>query len=226
MYRIVDKKIILLLCLILCNCLLFSAGYEFVNQEISEILYSVSLVENQSIVVDDTVFGIGTFRFYGENFEEAFDSFLLANRLYVDKSKETWVVSKIRFSTFDEDTQEKSFQLDCYDLYLERIFEYISEKTNNAIIYSSLPNIKQSFHLQANSLEKLIELIFKNFDGYQINTEENTIIIKKKLILHSFYEEIHTFNIGIVEFVFGNIGNIFTSLANNSFFAFECGVFS
>lgn len=181
MYRIVDKKIILLLCLILCNCLLFSAGYEFVNQEISEILYSVSLVENQSIVVDDTVFGIGTFRFYGENFEEAFDSFLLANRLYVDKSKETWVVSKIRFSTFDEDTQEMSFQLDCYDLYLERIFEYISEKTNNAIIYSSLPNIKQSFHLQANSLEKLIELILKNFDGYQINTEENTIIIEKKL---------------------------------------------
>lgn len=181
MYRIVDKKFILLLCLILCNCLLFSAGYEFVNQEISEILYSVSLVENQSIVVDDTVFGIGTFRFYGENFEEAFDSFLLANRLYVDKSKETWVVSKIRFSTFDEDTQEMSFQLDCYDLYLERIFEYISEKTNNAIIYSSLPNIKQSFHLQANSLEKLIELILKNFDGYQINTEENTIIIEKKL---------------------------------------------
>lgn len=181
MYRIVDKKIILLLCLILCNCLLFSAGYEFVNQEISEILYSVSLVENQSIVVDDTVFGIGTFRFYGENFEEAFDSFLLANRLYVDKSKDTWVVSKIRFSTFDEDTQEMSFQLDCYDLYLERIFEYISEKTNNAIIYSSLPNIKQSFHLQANSLEKLIELILKNFDGYQINTEENTIIIEKKL---------------------------------------------
>ena len=33
-------------------------------------------------------------------------------------------------------------------------FEYISEKTNIAIIYSSLPNIKQSFHLQANSLEK------------------------------------------------------------------------
>ena len=106
---------------------------------------------------------------------------MLANRLYVDKSKETWVVSKIRFSTFDEDTQEMSFQLDCYDLYLERIFEYISEKTNNAIIYSSLPNIKQSFHLQANSLEKLIELILKNFDGYQINTEENTIIIEKKL---------------------------------------------
>lgn len=175
------KKIFVLFCLVLCNCLLFSAGYEFVNQEISEILYSVSLVENQSIAVDDTVSGIGTFRFYGENFEEAFDSFLMANRLYVDKSKDTWVVSKIRFSTFEEKNEEKTFSLDCYDLYLERIFEYISEKTNYAIIYSSLPNVKQSFHLKANSLEKLIELILKNFDGYEISSEENTIFIGKKL---------------------------------------------
>ena len=175
------KKIFVLFCLVLCNCLLFSAGYEFVNQEISEILYSVSLVENQSIAVDDTVSGIGTFRFYGENFEEAFDSFLMANRLYVDKSKDTWVVSKIRFSTFEEKNEEKTFSLDCYDLFLERIFEYISEKTNYAIIYSSLPNVKQSFHLKANSLEKLIELILKNFDGYEISSEENTIFIGKKL---------------------------------------------
>lgn len=175
------KKIFVLFCLVLCNCLLFSAGYEFVNQEISEILYSVSLVENQSIAVDDTVSGIGTFRFYGENFEEAFDSFLMANRLYVDKSKDTWVVSKIRFSTFEEKNEEKTFSLDCYDLYLERIFEYISEKTNYAIIYSSLSNVKQSFHLKANSLEKLIELILKNFDGYEISSEENTIFIGKKL---------------------------------------------
>ncbi|MBQ4555660.1 MAG: hypothetical protein IJA53_11175 [Spirochaetaceae bacterium] len=175
------KKNFVLFCLVLCNCLLFSAGYEFVNQEISEILYSVSLVENQSIAVDDTVSGIGTFRFYGENFEEAFDSFLMANRLYVDKSKDTWVVSKIRFSTFEEKNEEKTFSLDCYDLFLERIFEYISEKTNYAIIYSSLPNVKQSFHLKANSLEKLIELILKNFDGYEISSEENTIFIGKKL---------------------------------------------
>lgn len=175
------KKVFVLFCLVLCNCLLFSAGYEFVNQEISEILYSVSLVENQSIAVDDTVSGIGTFRFYGENFDEAFDSFLMANRLYVDKSKDTWVVSKIRFSTFEEKNEEKTFSLDCYDLFLERIFEYISEKTNYAIIYSSLPNVKQSFHLKANSLEKLIELILKNFDGYEISSEENTIFIGKKL---------------------------------------------
>lgn len=181
MYKKFGKKFIVLFCLVLCNCLLFSAGYEFVNQEISEILYSVSLVENQSIAVDDTVSGIGTFRFYGENFDEAFDSFLMANRLYVDKSKNTWVVSKIRFSTFEEKNEEKTFSLDCYDLYLERIFEYISEKTNYAIIYSSLPNVKQSFHLKANSLEKLIELILKNFDGYEISSEENTIFIGKKL---------------------------------------------
>lgn len=173
----IGKKFILIFCFLMCCLFVFPSGYEFVNQEISEILYSISMVENQSIVGDDTVSGTGTFRFYGENFEEAFDSFLLANRLYVDKTKQTWIVSKIKFEKI-----ESEWIFDCYDLYLEKIFEHISEYSDFAIIFSSLPNIKQSFHLKANSVEELVTLILKNYSNYEVKVDEKTILIEKKVV--------------------------------------------
>ena len=173
----IGKKFILIFCFLMCCLFGFSSGYEFVNQEISEILYSISMVENQSIVGDDTVSGTGTFRFYGENFEEAFDSFLLANRLYVNKTKQTWIVSKIKFEKI-----ESEWIFDCYDLYLEKIFEHISEYSDFAIIFSSLPNVKQSFHLKANSVEELVTLILKNYSNYEVKVDGKTILIEKKVV--------------------------------------------
>lgn len=173
----IGKKFILIFCFLMCCLFGVSSGYEFVNQEITEILYSISMVENQSIVGDDTVSGTGTFRFYGENFEEAFDSFLLANRLYVDKTKQTWIVSKIKFEKI-----ESEWIFDCYDLYLEKIFEHISEHSDFAIIFSSLPNIKQSFHLRANSVEELVTLILKNYSNYEVKVDGKTILIEKKVV--------------------------------------------
>ena len=173
----IGKKLILIFCFLMCCLFVFPSGYEFVNQEITEILYSISMVENQSIVGDDTVSGTGTFRFYGENFEEAFDSFLLANRLYVDKTKQTWIVSKIKFEKI-----EAEWIFDCYDLYLEKIFEHISEHSDFAIIFSSLPNVKQSFHLKANSVEELVTLILKNYTNYEVKVDGKTILIEKKVV--------------------------------------------
>ena len=173
----IGKKFILIFCFLMCCLFVFPSGYEFVNQEISEILYSISMVENQSIVGDDTVSGTGTFRFYGENFEEAFDSFLLANRLYVDKTKQTWIVSKIKFEKI-----ESEWIFDCYDLYLEKIFEHISEHSDFAIIFSSLPNVKQSFHLKANSVEELVTLILKKYNNYEVKVDGKTILIEKKVV--------------------------------------------
>ena len=173
----IGKKFILIFCFLMCFGFVFSSGYEFVNQEITEILYSISMVENQSIVGDDTVSGTGTFRFYGENFEEAFDSFLLANRLYVDKSKQTWIVSKIKLVEIDSE-----WIFDCYDLYLEKIFEHISEHSDFSIIFSSLPNVKQSFHLKANSVEELVTLILKNYSNYEVKADGKTLLIEKKVV--------------------------------------------
>ncbi|MBQ4024832.1 MAG: hypothetical protein II611_05505, partial [Treponema sp.] len=70
-------------------------GFEFVNKDIGEILYTVSMYRGIAIVADDTVSGKMTFRFAGTSFENAFDSFLKAHRLYVNKSPELWTVSRV-----------------------------------------------------------------------------------------------------------------------------------
>jgi type II secretory pathway component HofQ len=100
------KKVffIVMLCVMLEK--VFSVSYEFINQDITEILYSISLVEGISIVGDDTVSGIATFRFIGEDFESAFQSFLISNRLYVKKENNIWLVSKLNLEINEENYKE------------------------------------------------------------------------------------------------------------------------
>lgn len=181
-------KFSLILCFICCVSLGFCKTYEFVNQDILEILYGISLVEGKSIVGDDTVSGKGTFRFNGTNFEDAFDSFLKTNRLYVEKNENTWVVSKIQFKKENE-----KYFLDCYDVSLEKILEYISEKENLTIIAKSLPLAKNSFHINGDSVETLLSLLVKNWDDYVVRKDGNVIYVEKKL--HSNIES----NIGNIE---------------------------
>lgn len=153
----------------------FGKSYEFVNQEISEILYGISIAENISIIGDDTISGKGSFRFYGDDFESAFDSFLMANRLYVEKNGNTWTVSKIRLN-FDNG----KYNFDCYDVTIEKILEYISEKTNQSIISNSLPTTKNSYHISGVSLEELVSLIMKNWPDYKVAAENNVLFIEKE----------------------------------------------
>ncbi|MDY2844087.1 MAG: hypothetical protein SOT81_08910 [Treponema sp.] len=99
-------------------------NYEFVSQKINEILYALSLARNFPISGDDTVFGKADFRWSGDDFDLAFDSFLLKNRLFVKKSEKFWTVSKIKMEKslfFDENENfvldELKNQPEFYELY-------------------------------------------------------------------------------------------------------------
>ena len=166
----------------------FSVSYEFINQDISEILYSISLVEGISIVADDTVFGTATFRFFGEDFESAFDSFLIANRLYVKKEKRTWIVSKLKL-----EINEEFYKFDCYDVSLDKIFEYISEKTGYGIFYTSIPLGKYSFHLQCEGIEDFLSVISSNFLDYTIRFENNRAYFEKKFIKENVFGSVESY---------------------------------
>jgi type II secretory pathway component HofQ len=61
-------------------------SFEFINQNITDILYVFSTYANISIIADDTVSGTGSLQFNGTSFDQAFDAFLLTNRLYVEKT--------------------------------------------------------------------------------------------------------------------------------------------
>ncbi|MBO4321344.1 MAG: hypothetical protein J5857_12825, partial [Treponema sp.] len=125
---------------------LFAAGvdgFEFLNRDINEILYTVSLYRGIAITGDDTVSGKADFRFAGDDFDSAFDSFLNANRLYVQKSSKLWLVSKVRFS----DAGGGVIQLDACDVRPALLVEKINRHFMVELSFDSLPETKMSLHV-------------------------------------------------------------------------------
>ena len=146
-------------------------NYEFVAQEINEILYALSLARNFPISGDDTVFGKADFRWTGDDFDLAFESFLQKNRLFARKTEKCWTVSKIKMekrafidnSSMPLDSQnvlngpEKTvFSLDAFDVLPERLFEKAALETGLCVTYDSLPRIKASLHTGFCSAEEIL----------------------------------------------------------------------
>ncbi len=116
-------KHLLCLCAVLyCIPLFAQNSYEFVNQNITDIVYILSVQNGQSIICDETVTGTGNFQYYkgessdkaakNDEFQKVFDAFLSANRLYVNKSDTLWTVSKIKI----EKTDDNFWNVDCFDV--------------------------------------------------------------------------------------------------------------
>lgn len=150
-------------------------GFDFPPQEISEILYSVSLARDFPIICDDTVSGTASFRFTGGDFDTAFDSFLLSNRLYVVKEENRWVVSRIKIVHRDDGLMD----IDAYDMPPEKIFERLSKESTVPVVYDAVPGSLVSVHLSAVDVCSAAAVIMRKFDGYTVSLAENCVSIEK-----------------------------------------------
>lgn len=153
---------------------LSAESFEFVGQEINEILFALSLSRNFPISSDDTVSGKADFRWAGDDFDAAFDSFLLKNRLFVKKSQEKWTVSKIKIEQ-KSDEGGYFFSLDCFDAAPARIFEKAAEKTGICITYDSLPQIKVSLHTGFCSAEEIFQRVTGFCTGFELEKQKNDV---------------------------------------------------
>ena len=142
----------------------FSESFDFVNKEINEILYSVSLFKGISIVPDDTVSGKIDFRCVGTNFDDVFDSFLKSGRLYVEKDENRWIVSKIKIAKNDEGL----FSLDGCDVSPVQLFEKVAVKTGLCVTYENLPNVKVSLHTGFCDGEEILRRIAGLCPGFEV----------------------------------------------------------
>ena len=150
-------------------------GFDFPEQEISEIVYSVSLARSFPIICDDTVSGKASFRFAGGDFDTAFDSFLLTNRLYVKKEENRWVVSRIRIVHRDDGL----IDIDAYDMLPEKIFEKLSSEGGIPVIYDAVPAVVVSVHLNAVDACSVAAVIMRKFGGYAVSLSNGTVLIEK-----------------------------------------------
>ncbi|MDR1418919.1 MAG: hypothetical protein LBI86_00930, partial [Treponema sp.] len=177
-----SKKICAFLLLFVCfqGVLSGQAGrppiisFEFVDQPVHDILYAFSTYSRISIIADDTVSGTASFQFNGTDFERAFDSFLFANRLYVEKQPDIWVVSRIQISVLNG-----RITLNTLDATPSQILEKLSRSLNATVIQDILPSTKLSLHLDTSSLREAVELVMRPFSDYTVEESNNYVAVRK-----------------------------------------------
>jgi len=153
-------------------------SFDFVDQQIREILYAFSSYAGISIIGDDTVTGTASFQYNGASFEQAFDSFLLTSRLFVEKTDAVWIVSKIKISIKNEDNNEL-IVLDSLDATASQLTDKLIRKTNATILRDILPETRLSIHLETGTPQEAVELYMKPFYDYTVEAADNHIHIKK-----------------------------------------------
>ncbi|GMO50348.1 MAG: hypothetical protein Pg6C_14010 [Treponemataceae bacterium] len=134
---------------------------EFVEQDIHEILYAVSLYSRIPIAADDTVSGKMSFRFAGAKFESAFDSFLRQARLYVQKETDVWTVSRVRIQKISGAVSAVS--VDAYDTPPASILEKIAIECGAPLSWQALPSAPVSVHTGFLPLSAAIAAVVRQF---------------------------------------------------------------
>ena len=168
------SKVIFMFAIVLAHA---QTGFDFPLQEISEIVYAVSLARNFPIVCDDTVSGNATFRFTGGDFETAFDSFLLTNRLCVIKEENRWIVSRMKIVHRDDGLMD----IDAYDMMPEKIFERLSKESTVPVVYDDVPGMPVSVHLSGVDVCSAAAVIIRKFDGYSVSFADNCVSIERNV---------------------------------------------
>jgi len=149
-------------------------SFDFVDQQIREVLFAFSTYAGVSIIGDDTVTGRVSFQYVGNNFEQAFDSFLLSSRLFVEKTVDVWVVSRVKILVSDD-----GIVLDSLDATPSQIADKLGRKTSATILRDILPETRLSLHLKTANARETVELFMKPFSDYSVEAADNYIHIKK-----------------------------------------------
>lgn len=150
-------------------------AWDFSDCEIKEMLYAVSLDTGISITADDTVYGKCDFRFSGNSFDEAFDAFLKASRLYAAKNGDVWTVSRFQFQKTDD-----NYCADCSGLKPVMVMEKIGAALKRNITFDSLPGMEISFHLVCPTEELLIENVVRFLPGFALEKKGTDWHVSKK----------------------------------------------
>ena len=157
-------------------------GFSFVNQDVGEILYAVSLYSGIPIVADDTVSGKMNFRFAGQDFENAFDSFLMSQRLYVTKSEERWTVSRILIAC----DEEGLVHLDANDVKAWTLIERLSSFFEQPVTYEPLPDYSVTLHAQGKNIADFVQILVRQLGNAYEFDKENLHIKGRALENRSF----------------------------------------
>lgn len=150
-------------------------NFQFIRQPITDIVYALSVYSNIPIVVNKTVDGTAQFQFSGNDFEQAFDTFISLNDLYVEKKPHVWTVTRVLVQPLGEGR----IKLDASEVELRTLIEYLARETGTTVTADILPHVTTSIHIQESTAQEAITLIMKPYTDYTVSVHDAYLSIKK-----------------------------------------------
>jgi len=151
-------------------------SFDFTDQKFGDILFALSTYKGISIVGDDTVTGTASFQFAGSDFDRAFDSFLLMNRLYVGKTDRLWTVSRILVSG---NSADDNLSIDALDVPPAQILERLSRYSGTTILFDVLPASRISIHIASGTVADIASLVMKPFTGFTVEKTPTHLHVRR-----------------------------------------------
>ncbi len=152
---------------------------EFVNQSIKDILFTLAQTTGSSIIADDTVDGDASYYFTDTDLDTALEHFLSHYDLYFWKKDGIYYVSKIMVK-YNETTS--ALTLFAKDVEPRLIFEKISKEIKSTILYDALPRDLLTVNADALPVDKVIEIVMRRFTDYEIESLDDYIYVKRRLV--------------------------------------------
>lgn len=157
-------------------CTAQDRSFEFVNQNIKDVLFIFSTQLGKPILADSTVEGETSFQFAGTDTEKAFNAFLQANRLFAYEDSGVLYISKISVTRNGDGT----LSLVSYDASAAQIIERIAHATGTTITYETLPSVKNSICADNVTVTEALEILLKPYSDYSVITEDKYIFVRKE----------------------------------------------
>ena len=165
--------------LMVSTSFLFSAEIEmeFRNQKITDIIYSLSSLDEKAVYCDESVSGNATFIFRDSDFESALRRFADAYGLFVEKEGGVYNISKVKV----ENLSDGKVSVEAEEVSLSAFLKILSRKTNTTIVTDTLPQSNVSIRIAEGSLIDILRTAIVNLGGYDIEVLQSGYYIYKAL---------------------------------------------
>lgn len=182
---------------------------DFRNQKISDIIYALADVCEESVFVDDTITGIATFHFEDSSFESALNRFADHCHFYITIVDGIYYVSKIKYEINSVD----NLNLNTENVNVEKLLIFLSRITETTILYDSLPSTDITIRINNASLEDVLNLVLVKLPGFGLErvskgyylTKSSASTVRKNVDIFTISEVDGEFSLNIQRAEFTNL---------------------
>ncbi len=143
---------------------------QFQNQQITDILLSVAMAADVSIIPDESVYGTASHLFTAADFETALAGFLQTHHLYMEKRDGIYYVSRLQ-SFFS--AEEGLLSLRAYQTDAHLLLQTLSESLEQTLLHDIPPGQHLTIHADRLSPEEILQIINLQLPDYRLVEHDN-----------------------------------------------------